>query len=152
MEYLIDLRFEDKNYDAMVHFVATFQVTDEKEAKTFIDELISAFVRNEVIIFPSRYYRIDNDPVLHQRSYQYYNFCLSIATATIKIEQFVLKNPDQTKTLANNLTERLFNGDISSANIGNKYKIPVRVLEKQSRNPITSDIYYFSIEHLVSKE
>lgn len=151
MEYLIDLRFEDKDYNAIVHFVATFTAKDDSEAKLFIDELIAGFKRRGVIIFPSTYYRIDNDPDLRERSYEYYQFCKTRATASIEVEQFILDNPDQNKSLVENLTERLFAGENSTAKIGNEYKIPVRVLDKQTRNPITGEFYYFTIEHLIPK-
>lgn len=151
MEYLIDLRFEDKGYNAIVHFVATFTAKDDSEAKLFIDELIAGFKRREVVIFPSTYYRIDNDPELRERSYEYYQFCKTRATASIEVEQFILDNPDQNKSLVENLTERLFAGENSTAKIGNEYKIPVRVVDKQTRNPITGEFYYFTIEHLIPK-
>ena len=151
MEYLIDLRFEDKGYNAIVHFVATFTAKDDSEAKLFIDELVAGFKRRGVVIFPSTYYRIDNDPELRERSYEYYQFCKTRATASIEVEQFILDNPDQNKSLVENLTERLFAGENSTANIGNEYKIPVRVVDKQTRNPITGEFYYFTIEHLIPK-
>jgi len=151
MEYLIDLRFEDKDYNAIIHFVATFVTKDENEAKLFIDELVAGFKRRGVVIYPSTYYRIDNDQQLKERSYEYYQFCKTRATASIEVEQFILENPDQNKSLAENLTEKLFNGEKSTANIGNEYKIPVRVYDKQTRNPITGEFYYFTIEHLIPK-
>lgn len=151
MEFLIDLRFEDKGYNAIVHFVATFVAKDESEAKTFIDELTAGFVRRGVLIYSSTYYRIDNDQQRKERSYEYYEFCKKRATASIRIEQFILDNPDQNKSLVDNLTDLLFNGKKSTANIGNEYNIPVRVVDKQSRNPITGEFYYFTIEHLIPK-
>lgn len=153
MEYLIDLKFEDKGYNAIVHFVATFTCKDANEAKAFVDELVAGFNRREVFaIIPPNYYRIDDDPLLKQRSYEYYDFCRKRATASIDIEQFILKEPDQHKSLIQNLTERLFNGKDSTARLGNEYKIPVRVIEKGTRSPIASDIYYFSIEHLIPQK
>ena len=148
MEYLIDLKFEDKGYNAIVHFVATFTAKDDSEAKLFIDELIAGFKRRGVVIFPLTYYRIDNNPELRESSYVYYQFCKTRATASIEVEQFILDNPDQNKSLVENLTERLFAGEDSTAKIGNKYKIPVRVFDKQTRNPITGEFYYFTLEHL----
>lgn len=149
MEYLIDLRFEDKGYSAIVHFVATFTAKDDVEAKLFIDELSAGFTRRGVLIFPSTYYRIDNNPKLRESSYEYYEFCKKVATASIQIEQFILENPDQNKSLVENLTEKLFSGEKSTAKIGNEFKIPVRVIDKQTRNPITGEFYYFTIEHLI---
>lgn len=151
MEYLIDLRFEDKEYNAIIHFVATFIVKDEYEAISFIDELEASFKRKGVVIYPSTYYRIDNDQQLRERSYEYYQFCKSRATASIEIEQFILDSPDQNKSLSENLTDKLFKGENATAKIGKEYKIPVRVYDKQTRNPIVGEFYYLTIEHLVPK-
>ncbi len=152
MEFLIDLRFEDKGYSAIIHFLATFNAKDEIEAKHFYDELLAAFIRRGVTIFPSTYIRIDNNPELRERTYEYHQFYLSKATATVQIEQFLLENPDQDKSLWDNLTEKFFAGENSTAQIGNKYNIPVQVRDKKTRNPITGEFYYFSIEHLIPKE
>jgi len=151
MEFLIDLRFEDKGYSAIIHFLTTFNAKDEMEAKHFYDELLAAFIRRGVIIFPSTYIRIDNNPDLRERTYEYHQFYLSKATANVQIEQFLLENPDQDKSLWDNLTEKFFSGENSTAKIGNKYNIPVQVRDKQTRNPITGEFYYFSIEHLIPK-
>jgi hypothetical protein len=152
MEYLIDLKFEDPHYNALVHFVATFTVKNANEARAFIDELIAGFKRKNVEVYPSRYYRIDNDLALRKRSYEYYNFFRSISTASVEIEQFFIEEPNQTKSLIENLTEKFFGGEDSIANIGEKYNLPVRVLDKESKNPLYGDIYYFSVEHLIPKE
>ena len=152
MEFLIDLRFEDKGYNAIIHFFATFTAKNETEAAHFYQELIAAFLRRDVIIFPSTYVRIDNDPRLRERTYEYHQFHLSRATAKVKIEQFLMEDPDQNKSLWDNLTEKFFSGENSTAKIGNKYNIPVRVYDKQTRNPISEEFYYFSIEHLIPKE
>ena len=151
MEYLIDLKFEDTNYDALVHFVATFTVNDTIEAKLFADEFKAAFERKKVKINLMRYYRIDNDEELLERSINYYEFCKSLCTASINIEQFLLETPDQTKTLVENMMGNFFSGKDSTAIIGKKYNFPVRVLDKESRNSLTNDIYYFAIEHLIPK-
>ncbi|KQO32814.1 hypothetical protein ASF10_20390 [Flavobacterium sp. Leaf82] len=151
MEYLIDLKFEDTNYDALVHFVATFNVNSESEAKLFVDEFKAAFERKKVVINLMRYYRIDNDSELLKRSLNYYEFCKSLCTASINIEQFIIKNPDQTKTLVENMMNNFFSGKDSTAFIGEKYNFPVRVLDKETRNSLSNDIYYFAIEHLIPK-
>lgn len=149
MEYLIDLKFEDRMYNAIVHFVATFTVKNEYLAESFIKELDAGFKRKGVVLFPSTYYRIDNDQTLKERSYAYYQFCKNKATAFVDIEQFFLENPDQGKSLVENLTDRLFLGENSTALIGEKCKIPVRVYNKNTYNPIDAELYYFSIEHLI---
>jgi hypothetical protein len=48
--------------------------------------------------------------------------------------------------------EKFFAGENSTANIGRKYNIPVKVVERQTRNPISGEFYYFSVEHLIPKE
>ena len=149
MEFLIDLKFEDSGFNAVIHFVATFIAKDENDAKLFIDELIAGFKRKDVIIYPSTYYRIDDDQQLKERSYEYYQFCISRATSAIEIEQFILDSPDQNKSLVENLTEKLFNGENSTAKIGSEYKIPVRVYDKKTRNPISGEFYYLTIQHLI---
>ena len=149
MEFLIDLRFEDKGYNAIIHFVTTFTAKDEIEAQYFYDELISAFKRRNVTLFPSTYVRLDNDPEFRERTYEYHQFYLSRATANIQVEQFHLEKPDQEKSLWDNLVEKFFAGENSTANIGRKYNTPVRVVDRQTRNPITGEFYYFSVEHLI---
>lgn len=153
MEFLIDLRFEDKGYNAIVHFVATFIAKNEKEAEVFFEELTKGFERRGVaIILPSTFNRIDHDQLLKERSFEYYEFCKTRATASIAIEQFLLESPDQNKSLIENLTDKFFYGENSTALIGKKYNIPVRVWDKKTRNPINGEIYYLTIEHLIPKE
>ncbi|PKQ60152.1 hypothetical protein BZG02_20570 [Labilibaculum filiforme] len=152
MEYIIDLRFEDKNYCAIIHFVTTYTVNSEEESKLFLSELLTGFQRREVIILHYSNNRIDNDEILKRRSYEYLEFTKSQATASIQIEQFHLSKPDQNKTLIENLTDKFWNGEDSIANIGKKFNIPVKVYNKESRNPISGEFYYFSIEHLIPKE
>jgi hypothetical protein len=55
MEYLVDLKFEDKGYNAIVHFIATYVAKDHHEAKLFIDELTAGFIRRCVEIFSSTF-------------------------------------------------------------------------------------------------
>ena len=152
MEYLIDLKFEDLGYNALIHFVTTLKVNKESEAIVFFDELVSGFTRKGVIIFTHSYKRIDLDPEIRERSYAYCNFCEKQATASIKIEQFFLDEPDQTKSLTDNLIEKILNGQNSTARIGKKYEIPVKASNKKTGNPITGEIYYFSIEHLIPRQ
>lgn len=151
MDYLIDLRFEDNGYNAIIHFVTTFNVANEADAQTFYNELLSSFRRRNVLLLNSNCYRIDDNPILRERSYEYSNFCRSRATASIQIDQFFLNDPDQTKSLTENLIEKFFNGENSTAIIGRKHNIPVRVFEKDNRNPISGEFYYFSIEHLIPR-
>lgn len=152
MEFFLELKFEEINYNAIVHFATTFFAKDNLEANQFYTELTSAFKRRGVTLFPSTYIRIDNDLDLRNRTYEYHNFYLSRATANIQVEQFLLENPDQDKSLWDNMIEKFFAGEDSTANIGRKYDIPVRVMDKKTRNPITGDFYYFYVEHLIPKE
>jgi hypothetical protein len=152
MEYLIDLQYEDIGYNALIHFVATFRVNNDNEAKDFINELIAGFSRRGVIVFTHTCNRIDLDPVMRERSYEYCKYIQQRATAFIKIEQFFLESPNQTKSLSENLIDNLLNGNDSMANIGKTFNIPVRVSNKKTRNPIQGEFYYFTIEHLIPKK
>lgn len=153
MEFIIDLKFEDKNYNAIVHFVTTFIAKDNNEAKMFFDELVAGFLRKGVKLYPtSTYSRIDDSPESKKSSYEYYDFYLNNATASIPVEQFFLEDPDQNKSLIENLTSKVLTGQDSTAIIGQKYQIPVRVTDKETRNIIKGEFYYFYIEHLLPKE
>src|SRR5689334_14704178 len=115
MEFLIDLKFEDQGYNAIVHFVSTFVASNNNEADEFFTELISAFKRRGVIIITSSCYPIDMDKIQRERAYEYYDFCQRRATAAVRIEQFVLDKPDQNKSLIENLTDKFFKGEYSTA-------------------------------------
>ena len=151
MEYLFDLRFEDPAYNAVIHFATTLVVRDETEANLFFNELIAGFRRKGIMLFTYSFYRIDHDDFTRQRTYEYLTFCRSIATAQVQVEQFVLENPDQTKSLADNMIDKFFKGENSTANIGKKLNVPVKVFDKQTKNPIANEFFYFSIEHLIPR-
>lgn len=151
MEFVLDIKFEDNNYNAIIHLVTTLTANSEGEAQVFVQELMEGFKRRNIIVLHGTYSRIDHDQEFRERQYEYYQFCKSRATATIDIEQFVFENPDQTKSLVDNLTERLLTGKNSTAQIGNKYKIPIRLTDKESRNPIDGEFYFMNIEHLIPK-
>lgn len=150
MEYILDLRFEDLNYNARVHLVTTFVSKDEDEADVFTSEILEGIKRRKVKILSCHHKRIDLSIRDREECHKYYEMCLSKATASIKIEQFILENPDQTKGLYNNLVKKLFEGEQAIAQIGNEYNIPVRVLDKETGIPI-SEVYYYNIEHLIPK-
>ncbi|MFI1770259.1 hypothetical protein [Thalassobellus citreus] len=152
MEFILDVRFEDNNYNAIIHLVTTLTANSEQEAQLFINELTESFKRKDILVLNGTFNRIDNNPIFRERQYEYYQFCKSKATATIGIEQFFLENPDQTKSLVENLTEKLLKGENSTAKIGNEYKIPVRVIDKETRNPINGEFYFMNIEHLIPKD
>lgn len=151
MEYLLDVRFEDNNYNAVIHLVTTLTAKSNAEAQIFIDEIVQGFRRKNITIQNGSYTRIDHDPELRERQFEYYQFCKSRATASVQIEQFVFENPDQTKTLVDNLTDRLLKGENSTAQIGNRYNIPVRVTESETRNPIEGEFFFLNIEQLIPK-
>ena len=145
------MHLDDPNYNALIHFVSTFVVEDHAEAQAFVQEIEQGFTRRGAKILFNHWGRIDGNAELKTRQYEYCEFCRTRATASVKIEQFVLESPDQNKGLINNLTERFYNGEDSTASIGNEYNIPVRVMEKGNRNPISHEIFYYSIEHLIPK-
>jgi len=152
MEFFLELRFEDTGYNALIHFATTFNVNTEAEAKHFVKELLAAFQRRKVLVLSCSYNRLDNNPELRERMYEYHNFYLKRATANIQIEQFHIDNPNQEKSLWDNLVGNFFDGKDSTANIGNQYNIPVRVVDKETRNPIDNEFYYFSVEQLIPKK
>lgn len=152
MEYLFDLKFEDPGYNAIVHLVYTLNVSNDNEARIFYKELISSFKRENVNLFLSNFYRIDIDQETKDSIYQYLDLCFKRATASIKIKQYILKDPDQSKSLADNLIQKLLAGEDSTARYGNQYNIPVRVTDKKTREPISGEFYYFNIEHLIQKK
>jgi len=149
MEYLLDVKFEDNNYNAVIHLVTTLKAKSDEEARIFVDELVEGFKRRKITVLNGSYTRIDHDPEYRKSQYEYYNFCLKRATASVKIEQFIFENPDQTKSLVDNLTERLLNGENSTAKIGKEYNIPVRITEKETRNQIEREFFFQNIEHLI---
>jgi hypothetical protein len=151
MEFFLELKFEDPNYNALIHFATMFNVNAEEDAKLFASELLAAFQRRKVVVFSCSYNRLDNNSDLRERMYEYHNFYLATATAHVQIEQFHVENPNQEKSLWDNLVEKFFVGEDSTANIGRKYNIPVKVVDKKTRNPISDEFYYFSVEQLIPK-
>ncbi len=151
MIYILDIRLDDQHYNAIIHFVTTFTAKSQNDAQLLVDELVEAFKRKEAKILFKTYYQVSDDPVEKVRQLQYYQFMIKRATADIKIEQFIVDNPDQTKSLFDNLAEKLFNGEQSTAQIGRKYNIPVRVTNKEDQEPIASDLFYYNLEHLIPK-
>jgi hypothetical protein len=102
--------------------------------------------------FRQPFYRLDIDLDLLKCRYTYYQFCKDRAPASIEIDQFILNSPDQNKSLIENLTDSLFNGKDSTAIIGGKYNVPVRVFHKDTRDPISDEFYYLAIEHLTPRK
>lgn len=150
-EYFFEIRFKDAGYRAIVHFAATFTCHNQTEAQSFYEQLIAGFERRGIVITMKNCFRIDNDPILKQNYYQFHQVYLNSAKAHIQIEQFLLTNPDQDKSLIDNMTDKFFNGEDSTAYVGRRYNIPAKVLDEETRNPITDELYYFSVEHLIPK-
>ena len=152
MVYFIEIRFEDPGYNAIVHFLSTYAVNDDREAAKLCSELLAAIRRQGGIFISSTSYRIDHDPQLVARTHQYSIFFQTIATASIEISQFRFESPDQTQSLIDNLMNKFYNGESSIAEVGRKYNIPARVKDKTSKNPIGGELYYFHLEHLIPIE
>jgi len=147
MKYLLEIRFEDKNFNAIFFLVSVYELNSDEEADNLLREIKFSIERNGAIILSSHYNRIESDS---QRAslYKYYNFRLNKANASIKVEEYYLHNPNQKKRLYENLREKLFNSENSIAKIGEKYKIPVKVFEKDKFKPFNGEYFYYSIELL----
>jgi len=151
MVFFLEMRFEDNGYRAIVHFATTLITNSDGEAKIFLEELEASMQRAGLRITSISCNRIDNNPVLRENYWNYYQFYIKRATAKIDIDQYVLQSPDQAKTLSENVMDKFLNGENSTAYIGNRYSIPVRVMDKVSREPIAGDIYYLNLQHLIPK-
>lgn len=152
MEFFLDLRFEDSGYNASVHLATTIVVEDEVEAKLFSSELVAAFERKSVSLIYQSCRRIDNNAEDKERAYEYHNNYLARATAKIEVEQFIIENPNQNKSLIDNMVEKIFTGENSTAVFRKKYNVPVNVRDKKTGEAITDEFYYFSVEHLIPKK
>ncbi|MVN90527.1 hypothetical protein [Mucilaginibacter aquatilis] len=151
MEFAYDVRFLDTHYDALVHFMSTFIVSNYDDAKKFVEEFNAALVRRGATLYISPYYRIDTDEELKKKTYAMLDFMKGRTNATITVEQFFMQTPDQDRSLSENMTDKFLAGEESSALIGDKFRVPVRVLDNETREPITADQYFFSIEHLIPR-
>jgi hypothetical protein len=144
------MKFEDISYNAIVHVTIIITVRSEIDAESIKDQLLAAFKRKEVIIINMSFYRIFEDTEWRESIIRYHEFSLKMATAKIEIDRFYLDNPNQSKSLCENLIEKLFQGEKATAFIGHKFNIPVRVIDKVTKNIILDEFYYFSIEQLIS--
>lgn len=150
MQFIIEIRFEDKDLTAIVHLVTLINIKSEEAMAAFCVELEAAIKRNGAIVLLSTFLRIDNNPELKERQIEYYRYYLSRATATVKIDEYTIDDPDQSKNVYDNLIEKMYAGKNAIATEGAKHNIPVRVIDKNSRNPITGEFFYSSIEHIHS--
>ncbi|WP_312391120.1 hypothetical protein [Chryseobacterium sp.] len=151
MEYYLEVRFLDRNYDASIHFATTFTASTEANAQQFFNELISALKRRKVDILNSKYFRIDNDPILKGRTLENHNFYLSRSTASIEIDQYYIEDPDQNMSVTENLLQKFYAGKEPVAEIAKRVNIPVIGKDRQTNDHIRNDIYYFNLEHLSPK-
>lgn len=151
MEYLIEIKYVDVNYNANIHFLTTFNAVDENDALLFYNETISAFSRNKVKIQYANYERIDNDPEKKAQFLLRHNQFLQKVNDHVEIEQFFIKDPDQNMSLWENLLKQYKDGDKNAnAYEGRKHQIPVNVIDRATFKP-TYDVYYFSVQHLIPK-
>lgn len=152
MEYSIDARFENKGLGIKIHFLTMINVTDEIEADLFHDELLSGFRRMKWEEFHTSLLRIDNNETLRNQKYEELNEIELKTDNILRIEQYLLENPDQTKSLTENLIKKLKEeGESSSKVLWRNYNIPIEIRESYSGKRITGEYYYLKIEHLIHK-
>jgi hypothetical protein len=148
MEFILEAKFEQNELPVIVHFVSSFTAPDDNVAKTFYYEFLEGLRRKKVILFMSNYHRIDHDPELYNRSHDYINFMYGHATTKVDIDVFYIENPDQAKSVAENQVHNFFSGKDSVAHLGKRVRIPVKVTDKETREPIKDEFFYFSFEHI----
>lgn len=152
MEFYLDIRFEDPHYQANVTLITTFVTKDEEEAKLFFEEFVSAFQRRKAKFMYANYFRIDQDEISLEKGYEAYKFHLSKSTQSIKVEQFFVESPDQSKSLISNLMDKYFKNEDSTAKIGREFNLPADVRDKTTGQKVRDEIFYYSIEHLIPKK
>ncbi len=152
MEYSINARFENKGLGIKIHFLTMINVTDEIEADLFHDELLSGFRRMKWEEFHTSLLRIDNNETIRNQKYEELNQIETKSDTTLRIEQYLLENPDQTKSLAENLVKKLKEeGEASSKAFWRNFNIPIEIRDSSSGRKITGEFYYLKIEHLIPK-
>jgi hypothetical protein len=152
MKFYLDLRFTYISYDASVHFASTFTASTEANAKQFFNELISALERKKVDILHSDYFRIDDNSMLESRTLENHAFYLRRSTAKIEIDHYYIENPDQSMSVTENLLQKFYSDKKPVAQLKRKHNLPVIVKNKETRDDIRNDFYYFNLEHLSPKE
>jgi hypothetical protein len=150
MLFFLEIRFEDNRFSAIVHLATNLTVTNQNDANHLVEELMESMRRRKLNIISISCPRIDNNPQLSENLLRYYEFYKTRATATVELDQYVMDNPDQTKDLVENILEKILSGENSTAQVGHRYRIPVRVMDKKTKNSIEGDIYYLNLELLVS--
>lgn len=151
MEYYLEVRFLDRNYDASIHFATTFTASTEANAEQFFNELISALKRRKVDILNSDHFRIDNNPTLKELTLKNHKLYLSRSTCSIKIDQYYIEDPDQNMSITENLLQKLNVGKKPIAEVARGVNIPVIGKDRQTNDDIRNDVYYFTLEHLSPK-
>ncbi|MDR6526194.1 hypothetical protein J2787_001564 [Chryseobacterium rhizosphaerae] len=148
MEYYLEVRFLDRNYNASVHFATTFPTSTEANADQFFNELISALERRKVDILTSSYFRIDNDPKLKIQTLESHESYLKRSTAHIQIDRYDIEDPDQNMSVTENLLQKFYADKKPIAEYTGTVNTPVIVRDKQRGDDIRNDFYYFTLEHL----
>ncbi|MCY1662758.1 hypothetical protein [Chryseobacterium sp. SL1] len=148
MEFYLDLRFIDTNYDASVHFATIYTASTEASAKQFFSELLAALERRKVNIIAKYNDRIDNNPELRKRSLENHNFYLTKSSAHIKIDHYYIEDPDQSMSITENLLQKFYSDKEPVAELARRVNVPVIVKDRQTRDDIRNDFYYFTLEHL----
>lgn len=151
MKFYLDVRFIDISFDASVHFATTFTSKTEANADQFFNELILALDRRNVDILHSEYFRIDDNPMLERRTLENHSFYLGKSTAKIEIDHYYIENPNQNMSVTENLLQKFYSNKKPVAELARRHKMPVIVKNRQTRDNIRNDFYYFSLEHLSHK-
>lgn len=152
MEYSIDARFENKGLGIRIHFLTTINVTDEMEADLFHDELLSGFRRMKWEQFHTSLLRIDNNESLKNEKYEELNQIEAKSDNILRIEQYLLENPDQNLSLSENLIKKLKEeGESNSKAFWRNFNIPIEIKDTCTGQKITGEFYYLKIEQLIPK-
>lgn len=148
MRYNIDTKFDDKSLIMRIHFSIIVNVVDEEEAEVFHSEILAALQRVNAIIKYSTLHPIDNDLETGINILEQHKIYLKNASHFIEIKPYYLENPNQEKSMSENMTEKHSAGDSSFVSEGYAYSYPVRVVYRDKQEPF-DDQYFLSIEHLI---
>ncbi|WP_187477731.1 hypothetical protein [Amniculibacterium sp. G2-70] len=148
MRYNIDTKFDDKSLISRTHFSIIVNVVDEEEAEVFHSEILAALQRVNAIIKYSTLHPIDNDLETGINILEQHKIYLKNATHFVEIKPYYLENPDQDKSMSENLAERHSERKGSLVSEGYAYSYPVRVVYKDTQEPF-DDQYFLSLEHLI---
>lgn len=148
MEYSIDAHFQNVRRDLKIHFLTTFWVDDPKEAGLFYNELMAGFSRMNWEILHAPFVRIDNNEPFRASVYESIQRIEQISDNSMVIKQYLFENPDQSKSLTENLVKRAKENKDSTA-VYRNYSVAVDVRDTNSGNRITGDLLFLKIEQLI---